>query len=104
MVDAVLIDKFKNLRNYLNDHSSHFSYKIDSVSHLIDFKNVQINAYPTHSLSTFRRNLNTINAFQRIMIGEVAYWLSLVNNDSNRILEVMDSFIHSSRVVFSEET
>jgi len=96
--------KFKDLREYLNDHSSHFSYKVDSFSHLIDFTNAQINAYPTHSMSTFRSNLFTINIFQAILIGEVFHWLDFAQNENNKLLDLMESFIQSSKDIFKEET
>jgi len=96
--------KFKDLRKYLNDHSSHFSYKVDSFSHLIDFNNIQINAYPTHSISTFKRNIFTINLFQTILIGEVYYWLDLVQNKNDKLFCLMDSFVQSSKDIFREET
>ena len=95
---------FEDLRKYLNDTSSHFGYKLDSVTHLLDFNNVLISAYPIHDLSTFRKNLTMINVFQLFLIKEAAFWLDMAKNDNNELLDIMVSFIYSSMDIFSEET
>lgn len=95
--------KFQDLRKYFSDHASHFSYKVGSISHLVNYqKDAVIYGYPAHSISTFKRNLNTINAFQTILIGEIAYWLELTTKDVNDILIELESYCNCSVDIFSE--
>src|SRR5688500_13421375 len=54
---------YQDLRTYLNDNASHFSYKTDSVRHLFD-QNAKIHPIPNQSLEVLRANLQVLNAFQ----------------------------------------
>jgi hypothetical protein len=95
--------KFFDIRKHLNEHASHFSYKVESIRHLVDLdKRVRIKAFPSHSLSVLRKNLNTINAFQTILLSEVAYWLEFTEiNDS--FDNVLESYCRKSNSIFPIE-
>lgn len=92
---------FKGLREHLNEHASHFRYKVESVKHLVDFKSeTLINPFPSHDISVLKRNLNTLNAIQIILLSEIAYWLELNGDKSEKTIEKLRLFCIRSDTVF----
>ncbi len=93
--------KFYDLRKHLNEHASHFKYKYSSVSHLVDFNSKEgIKAFPSHSLSTLKRNLNSLNAFQTILLSEIAYWLESDKYETDNIIDTLRIFCEKSDILF----
>ncbi len=54
--------KFQNLRNYLNEHASHFSFAPESMSHLIDFKSGDWKVIQPYNERVLRTNMTTLFA------------------------------------------
>jgi len=61
---------FKSLRQYLNDHASHFGLTFESVKGLIDIETASFRTVQTQSVGILKRNMSTINAFQIFFIRE----------------------------------
>ncbi|MFO8089967.1 MAG: hypothetical protein R6U13_09050 [Desulfatiglandaceae bacterium] len=96
--------KFFDIRKHLNEHASHFNYKVESIRHLVNLeKKVRINAFPSHSMSVFNRNLNTINAFQTILLAEAGYWLEITKNN-DKFDNVLESYCRKSNTIFPSPT
>jgi len=94
--------KLHGLRQYLNEHASHFMFKYDSVRHLVDFsEGVIIKPIPKHDLSVFTKNLDTINVIQTLLLVEASNWMEYDSeNTADDILEIRD-FCESSDIVFN---
>lgn len=100
-IAQLISGKFYDLRKHLNEHASHFKYKYSSVSHLVDFNSKEgIKAFPSHILSTLKRNLNSLNAFQIILLSEVAYWLESNKYETDKIINTLRIFCEKSDIVF----
>jgi len=94
---------FKDLRKHLNDSASHFSYKIDSVRHLIDInQEVSIKTFPTQSIGVFKKNLNVLNAFQTFILFEAANCMFAIGFEAENISSKIEIFRDRSIKVFSE--
>ena len=55
--------QFKELRNYLNAHSSHFGLTTDSTKHLIDWSTLKLKRIQPHNAKVLRTNLKSIFTF-----------------------------------------
>ncbi len=77
---------FQDLREYLNQNASHFSYKAESMRHLFD-KNTKIRSIPDHSLIVFRKNLEMVNVFQVYILFEAAKCLQTIEYDENEFVD-----------------
>ena len=100
-IAQLISGKFYDLRTHLNEHASHFKYKYTSVSHLIDFNSKEgIKAFPSDSLSTLKRNLNSLNAFQTILLSEVAYWLESDKYETSNVIDTLRIFCEKSDILF----
>jgi hypothetical protein len=75
---------YQDLRKYLNDNASHFSYKIESVRHLID-GNSKVKLIPNQRLDVLRKNLSVLNAFQIFMLLEAINCLFTIDYDANSL-------------------
>jgi hypothetical protein len=92
---------FKGLREHLNEHASHFRYKVASVKHLVDFKSeALINPFPSHDISVLKRNLNTLNAIQTILLLEIVSWLELKSDGSKETIKKIRLFCIRSDTIF----
>jgi hypothetical protein len=93
---------YQNLREYLNTNASHFSYSIASVQHLFD-ENTNIRAFPDHSLSVFRANLQSINAFQVFMLFESINCLSAIGIDANSLTDDIEKWRNEIKIAFKDK-
>jgi hypothetical protein len=82
---------YQNLREYLNDNASHFSYKMDSVRHLFD-DNIKIQPVPNHSLKVFRTNIQLLNAFQVFILFEAVNCLFAIEFDANALADKIEQW------------
>jgi hypothetical protein len=55
--------KFQRLRNYLNENSSHFSFTLASMSHVVNLVTRQIFTEPPVSINSLRANISVLFAF-----------------------------------------
>jgi hypothetical protein len=93
---------FHGLRQHLNEHASHFQFKYVSVRHLLDFsEEVIIKPIPTQDISVFLRNLNTLNAFQTILLVEASNWLESITDNSINTVDEIQEFCEMSNSIFS---
>jgi len=93
---------YQDLRTYLNDNASHFSYKIDSVRHLFD-ENIKIQPVPSHSLKVFRANLQLLNAFQVFILFEALNCLSAIEFDANELADKIENWRDTCVKIFPPE-
>lgn len=93
---------FHDLRTYLNDNASHFSYKIDSVRHLFN-GNVEIQPVPIHSLSVLRTNLQLLNAFQIFILIEAVNCLDVIEFNVNPLTDKITLWRDTCVKIFSSE-
>jgi hypothetical protein len=93
---------YQDLREYLNDNASHFSYKTDSVRHLFD-QNAKIQAIPKHGLRVFRNNIKLLNAFQIFVMFEAASCLFAIGYDANALTNKIEKWRDTSVEIFSRE-
>jgi hypothetical protein len=91
---------FEDLRKHLNDSASHFSYKIDSVRHLLDGK-FKAQSHPTQSRSVLETNLQMLNAFQVFVIFEAVNLLLSVGVDVTDLAKRIEQWKQSSISAFS---
>jgi len=82
---------FKDLRGYLNDNASHFSYKYESVRHIFD-QDFIINPFPNHSRDVFRKNLEILNAFQVFTLVEAVNCLLVIGHDEPSLFYDLDEW------------
>ena len=94
---------YQDLREYLNDSASHFSYKIDSVRHLFG-ENAKIQPVPNHSLKVLRTNLQLLNAFQTFMLFEAVNCLFAIGFDANALADEIEKWRDSSVKIFSPKS
>src|SRR5215213_5947468 len=93
---------YQDLREYLNDNASHFSYKTDSVKHLLD-QNAKIQFIPNHSLRVFRNNIKLLNAFQVFILFEAVNCLFAIGFDANELTSKVEKWRDTSIEIFSRE-
>ncbi len=87
---------------WVTEHASHFRYKVESVIHLVEFESdVLIKAFPTHGFNVFKRNLDTLNAFQTIILSETTYWLELREDTTQKQMEELRQFCIRPSDIFS---
>lgn len=91
---------FQNLRKYLNESASHFSYDIHSVRHLLG-KNAKIQVVPNHSLEVFRKNLQLLNAFQIFMVFEAVNCLNVIGFDVASLIDEVEEWRKTCVEVFA---
>lgn len=80
IIGKCIVGDFKDLREYLNDNASHFSYKYESVRHMFG-QDYIINPFPNHTRDVFRKNLEILNAFQVFTLFEAVNCLFVVGYD-----------------------
>jgi len=68
--------KFQKLRDYLNEHASHFSFAPESMSQLIDFKSGDWKVIQPYKEKVLRTNMTTFFAVLVHLLYEVANSLS----------------------------
>ena len=93
---------YQDLREYLNDSASHFSYKIDSVRHLFG-ENAKIQPIPNHSLKVLRTNLQLLNAFQSFALFEAINCLFTIGFDANALADKIEKWRDTCVKIFSPE-
>jgi hypothetical protein len=82
---------YQNLREYLNDNASHFSYKTNSVLHLFD-ENIKVRAVPNHGVKVFRTNIQLLNAFQVYILFEAVNCLFAIDFDANALADKIEKW------------
>ena len=93
---------YQDLREYLNDNASHFSYKTDSVKHLFD-QNARIQPIPNLGLRVLRNNLKLLNAFQVFVLFEAVNCLFAIGFDANELTSEVEKWRDTSLEIFSGE-
>jgi len=68
--------KFQKLRNYLNEHASHFSFAPESMSHLIDFKSGDWKVIQPYNEKVLRTNITILFGVLVHLLYEAANCLS----------------------------
>jgi len=68
--------KFRKLRNYLNEHASHFSFAPESMSHLIDFKSGDWRVIQPYNEKVLRTNITILFGVLVHLLYETANCLS----------------------------
>ena len=91
---------YEDLRKYLNDNASHFSYKSDSIRHLFD-SNIKAQSLPTHSKKVFEVNLNLLNAFQVFVVFEALNCLSCAGYNAYDLAYKIEHWRDKSKKAFS---
>lgn len=91
---------FQDLRNYLSDNSSHFSYKINSVKHLLN-EDGNFQALPNQSIVSLRKNLKLLNAFQVFIVIESLNCLIEIGCATNDLIEKIEKWRANSIKTFA---
>jgi len=91
---------YEDLRKYLNDNASHFSYKIESIRHLFD-SNIKTQSLPTHSRKVFEVNLQLLNAFQVFVVFEAINCLFSAGFNANDLADKIEQWRDKSKKAFS---
>ncbi len=90
---------FKDLREYLNENASHFSYKTGSLQHLFN-QEIKITPTPTQSRKVFIKNIALLNAFQIFMLTESVSCLFSIGFDANLLADEIEKWIDNSIKIF----
>ncbi len=93
---------FQDLRNYLNNNASHFSYRLESVRHLYG-PNAKTIQSPLPSPKALRKNLSLIYSFQVFMLIEAVNCLFAVGFNANSIRDEMEKWREKSEKIFAAE-
>lgn len=76
---------FKNIREYLNSHGSHFSYSRNSLSHLIDWEAIEFKKFQTVSDQVLKTNIRTLNSILNLQCAEAITSLSIIGYDNSKL-------------------
>ena len=98
-IAKIISGDFQNLREYLNDNASHFSYKPESIRHLFGL-NAKVKPIPTHSLKVLRTNLTLLNAFQAFMLIESVNCLFATGFDANSLANEIENWRDNCTTLF----
>lgn len=90
---------YKDLRDYLNENASHFSYKPWSVRHLFD-ENAKTRPTPKQGLKVLLTNLRLLNAFQIFMLFEAVHCLFSIGFDVNSLADKIEKWRETSIKIF----
>jgi hypothetical protein len=91
---------YQELRKYLNDNASHFSYKENTIRHLFD-EDDKVRSVPNHSLMVLRKNIQLLNAFQISILDEALNCLYLIDVSNKAVGSKMEKWRKSCIDLFS---
>jgi len=92
--------KFQKLRNYLNQHASHFSFEPESISHLIDFKSGNWKAIQPYNEKVLRTNMTTLFAVLVQLLYEAANCLSCNELLTDSLEDRLNAFKEAGYTIF----
>ncbi len=92
--------KFQKLRNYLNQHASHFSFTHESMSHLIDFKSGDWKVIQTYNEKVLRRNMGILFAVLVHLLYEAANCLSCNELLTDSLEDRLNAFKEKGYTIF----
>jgi hypothetical protein len=99
-ISGTISGDYEDLRKYLNDNASHFSYKSESIRHLFD-SNIKVQSLPTHSMKVFEVNLNYLNAFQVFIVFEAINCLLSAGYNADELADKIEQWHNNSIKAFS---
>jgi hypothetical protein len=92
--------QFQFLRDYLNEHASHFKFGFYSVFHLLDKRTMMVKPVETHSLDVLKRNLAALSAFMSFLAMEATGCLFVAGVDANELADRIEHWKETSKVLF----
>lgn len=93
---------FKNIREYLNNHGSHFSYSNHSLSHLINWKTIEFKKFQTVSGDVLKTNIRTLNSILNLQCAEAITSLSVIGYDNSELGEDYNKH-HQNFIAFNKK-
>ncbi len=91
---------FQKLRDYLNEHASHFSFKPKSMSHLIDFKSGDWKVIQPYNEGVLRTNMTTLFAVLVNLLFEAANCLAHYELLSDSLEDSLNAFKKMGYTIF----
>lgn len=92
--------QFQFLRDYWNEHASHFTFGFYSVFHLLDKNTMTIKPIESHSLEILRRNLTALMAFMSFLAIEAAGCLFVAGVNANDLADRIEQWKETCRPLF----
>lgn len=92
--------KFQNLRNYLNEHASHFSFAFESMSHLIDFNTGNWKVIQPYNKKVLKTNMTTLFAVLVLLLYQAANCLAYCGLFSTSLEERLNAFKKKGYTIF----
>lgn len=93
--------EFQELRDYFNEHASHYGFTHEANKHLMR-KDWQASCFPSHSLNGFRVNLGFLYAFEVFVIVEATSCLIVLGVDNNQMADKVMEWKKNGEVVFQQ--
>jgi len=92
--------QFQFLRDYLNEHASHFKFGFYSVFHLLDKRTMTIRPVETLSIEVLKRNLTVLSAFLSFLVIEAERCLFVAGLDVNELADRIEQWKETCKIVF----
>lgn len=99
-IAKIIGSDFKQLREHLNNHASHFSYSEEATRHLRDSDTGLLNPIAIHGKGTFLRNLSSIWAFMATVLFESVSCLGQTGMDIENLANKFDKWNREGFDVF----
>jgi len=94
--------KFQKLRNYLNEHASHFSFAPESMPHLIDFKSGDWKVIQPYNEKVLRTNITILFAVLVHLLDEAANCLSCNELLTDSLEDRLNAFKEKGYTIFAK--
>lgn len=98
-IGGLISGDFQDLRNYFNENSSHFKFKIYSLNHLLN-EDGCFQALPNQSIISLRKNLKVLNAFQVFLVSESLNCFTKISSSSDGLYEKIQKWRTYSIKIF----
>jgi len=85
-IARIISGRFQDLRKYLNENASHFSFSPHSMTHLVDFRTLSWNVEQPYMEDTLKTNLGVLFGMLAIVLIEGVNCLSVGGDTSARQL------------------
>jgi hypothetical protein len=92
--------KFQKLRNYLNEHASHFSFAPESMSHLINFDSGDWKVTQPYNKKVLRTNMTTLFAVLFQLLYQAANCLAYNDLLTDSLEDRLNAFQKKGYTVF----
>ena len=96
--------RFKEMRQYLNEHASHLAFTFDSMGHLVDLDRLSLRISQTASAPVIRRNMGALFGVFYMSVGEALLILALDDFEAfDRFAERFDGLKGRAATLFRVE-